>query len=60
MEKKEKEAQRKSINDEELALKAKKIELKDEQKTTLFLVTHSRELAKKCDRIIKIRDGKLQ
>ena len=35
-------------------------ELKDEQKTTLFLVTHSRELAKKCDRIIKIRDGKLQ
>ena len=35
-------------------------ELKDEQKTTLFLVTHSRELAKRCDRIIKIRDGKLQ
>ena len=35
-------------------------ELKDEQETTLFLVTHSRELAKKCDRIIKIRDGKLQ
>ena len=33
-------------------------ELKDEQETTLFLVTHSRELAKKCDRIIKIRDGK--
>ena len=35
-------------------------ELKDERETTLFLVTHSRELAKKCDRIIKIRDGKLQ
>ena len=35
-------------------------ELKDEHETTLFLVTHSRELAKKCDRIINIRDGKLQ
>ena len=35
-------------------------ELKDQQETILFLVTHSRELAKKCDRIIKIRDGKLQ
>ena len=34
-------------------------ELKNENNTTLFLVTHSRELAKKCDRIIKIRDGKL-
>ena len=34
-------------------------ELKNESDTTLFLVTHSRELAKKCDRIIKIRDGKL-
>ena len=34
-------------------------EIKNENNTTLFLVTHSRELAKKCDRIIKIRDGKL-
>ncbi len=34
-------------------------ELKNDKDTTLFLVTHSRELAKKCDRIIKIRDGKL-
>ena len=34
-------------------------ELKNENKTTLFLVTHSRALAKKCDRTIKIRDGKL-
>ena len=34
-------------------------ELKNDKETTLFLVTHSRELAKKCDRIIKIRDGKL-
>ena len=34
-------------------------ELKNENNTTLFLVTHSRELAKRCDRIIKIRDGKL-
>ena len=34
-------------------------ELKNENDTSLFLVTHSRELAKKCDRIIKIRDGKL-
>ena len=34
-------------------------EIKNEKDTTLFLVTHSRELAKKCDRIIKIRDGKL-
>jgi len=34
-------------------------EIKNENDTTLFLVTHSRELAKKCDRIIKIRDGKL-
>tara|TARA_Y100001936_G_scaffold209395_1_gene215511 strand:+ start:285 stop:953 length:669 start_codon:yes stop_codon:yes gene_type:complete len=34
-------------------------EIKNENETTLFLVTHSRELAKKCDRIIKIRDGKL-
>ena len=34
-------------------------ELKNENETTLFLVTHSRELAKKCDRTIKIRDGKL-
>ena len=34
-------------------------ELKNENDTTLFLVTHSRQLAKKCDRIIKIRDGKL-
>jgi len=34
-------------------------ELKNENDTTLFLVTHSRELAKRCDRIIKIRDGKL-
>ena len=35
-------------------------ELKDEQETTLFFLFHSRELAKKCDRTIKIRDGKLQ
>ena len=34
-------------------------EIKNENDTTLILVTHSRELAKKCDRIIKIRDGKL-
>ena len=34
-------------------------EIKNENDTTLFLVTHSRELAKKCDRTIKIRDGKL-
>ena len=34
-------------------------EIKNENDTTLFLVTHSRELANKCDRIIKIRDGKL-
>ena len=34
-------------------------EIKNENDTTLFLVTHSRELAKKCDRIIRIRDGKL-
>ena len=34
-------------------------EIKNESDTTLFLVTHSRELTKKCDRIIKIRDGKL-
>ena len=34
-------------------------EIKNENDTTLFLVTHSRELAKKCNRIIKIRDGKL-
>ena len=34
-------------------------EIKNENDTTLILVTHSRELAKKCDRIIKIRDGTL-
>ena len=34
-------------------------EIKNENDTTLFLVTHSKELAKKCDRIIKIRDGQL-
>ena len=34
-------------------------ELKNENDTTLLMVTHSRQLAKKCDRIIKIRDGKL-
>ena len=34
-------------------------EIKNENDTTLILVTHSRELTKKCDRIIKIRDGKL-
>ena len=34
-------------------------EINNEHDTTLILVTHSRELAKKCDRIIKIRDGKL-
>ena len=34
-------------------------EIKNENDTTLILVTHSRELAKKCNRIIKIRDGKL-
>ena len=34
-------------------------EIKNENDTALILVTHSRELAKKCDRIIKIRDGKL-
>ena len=34
-------------------------EIKNENDTTLILVTHSRELAKKCDKIIKIRDGKL-
>ena len=33
--------------------------IKNANDTTLILVTHSRELAKKCDRIIKIRDGKL-
>ena len=34
-------------------------ELKNEYKTALFLVTHSNALSNRCDRIIKIRDGKL-
>lgn len=34
-------------------------ELKNEYNTALFLVTHSNSLSNKCDRIIKIRDGKL-
>ena len=34
-------------------------ELKNEYKTALFLVTHSNSLSNRCDRIIKIRDGKL-
>ena len=34
-------------------------ELKNEYNTALFLVTHSNSLSNRCDRIIKIRDGKL-
>ena len=34
-------------------------ELKNECNTALFLVTHSNSLSNRCDRIIKIRDGKL-
>ena len=34
-------------------------ELKNEHNTTLFLVTHSNALSTRCDRVIKIRDGKL-
>ena len=34
-------------------------ELKNEHNTTLFLVTHSNALSTRCDRTIKIRDGKL-
>jgi putative ABC transport system ATP-binding protein len=31
--------------------------LRDEQKATLLLVTHDPELAKRCDRIVEVRDG---
>ena len=34
-------------------------ELKNDYNTSLFLVTHSNSLSNRCDRIIKIRDGKL-
>jgi putative ABC transport system ATP-binding protein len=34
-------------------------ELKNDYNTALFLVTHSNSLSNRCDRIIKIRDGKL-
>jgi putative ABC transport system ATP-binding protein len=34
-------------------------DLKNEYNTALFLVTHSNSLSNRCDRIIKIRDGKL-
>ena len=34
-------------------------ELRNEYNTALFLVTHSNSLSNRCDRIIKIRDGKL-
>ena len=34
-------------------------ELKNDFNTALFLVTHSNSLSNRCDRIIKIRDGKL-
>ena len=34
-------------------------ELKDKDQATLLLVTHDRALAKRCDRIIEVRDGKI-
>jgi len=34
-------------------------ELKDKDQATLLLVTHDRALAKRCDRIIEVRDGKV-
>ncbi len=35
-------------------------DLNEKEGTTLVLVTHDMELAKKCDRIIKLRNGKVE
>ena len=34
-------------------------ELRDRHGATLILVTHSRELAARCDRVIRLRDGRI-
>ncbi len=34
-------------------------DLNEEQGTTLVMVTHDLELAKKCDRIIKLKNGQV-
>ena len=34
-------------------------DLRDQHGSTLILVTHSRELAQRCDRVIRLRDGRI-
>jgi putative ABC transport system ATP-binding protein len=41
------------------AIEAMLFRLNKEQGITLIIVTHDQDLAKRCDRIIEIRDGKI-
>jgi putative ABC transport system ATP-binding protein len=35
-------------------------ELRDRRSATLIMVTHSNELAARCDRVVRLRDGRIE